>query len=80
MVKKKTKKKVVDVKSCGISDGFSCNIFCIKIAVIAFTLFILTVWPIVRVRLLNIHWGWYLGIMIVFGAIAMKRSCFCSKK
>lgn len=80
MAKKKTKKKVVESKFCGVSDGCSCNIFCIKMAVIAFTLFILTVWPVVRIRLLNIHWGWYLGIMIVFGAIAMKRSCFCYKK
>ncbi len=80
MAKKKAKKKPVESIKCATGNGDCCNLFCMKVAVIAFTLFILTVWPIVRVKLLNIHWGWYLGIMIIFGAIAMRKNCVCSKK
>ncbi len=80
MAKRRVAKKVAEEENCDMNGHCYCKIFSLKIAVIAFTLFLITVWPWLNGVLLSLHWGWYLGIMIVFGAGACMKNCWCCKK
>lgn len=37
----------------------------VKLAVIAFTLFLIVVWSGLHDLVIQAHWGWYLGAMVV---------------
>ena len=80
-VKKKVSGKSMEVdsmgKSCSI-NGCCCNLAMVKLASMAFILFLVTVWPAVGNGLLRVHWGWYLGATIIFAVLAMSKSC-CKK-
>jgi hypothetical protein len=43
-----------------------CDIAMIKLAVFAGALFLMTVWPAFAELVYRVHWGWYLGAMILF--------------
>lgn len=62
---KKWDKKVKKLKTCDIS--------LIKVAVVAFTLLLLSVLPQLNTFLMSIHWGWYLVIAILASYIPMKK-------
>ena len=47
----------------------------VKLSAMAFILFLITVWPAAMTLVHSIHWGWFLGATIIFGAIAMKNCC-----
>jgi hypothetical protein len=36
-------------------------------------LFLITVWPALLELVLRVHWGWYLGVAILFAIRPMKR-------
>ena len=84
MAKKKGVKKSMAKKSVMMDSSMSCN--CdrywgrgygmVKLASMAFILFLITVWPAAMNLVHRIHWGWFLGATILFGAIAMKRLCW----
>ena len=81
MVKKKksVKRKVakpMKMKVCDTSD--KCKIACMKFASMAFILFLITVWPAAMDLVHKIHWGWFLGAMILFAMGAMSKNC-CKK-
>jgi hypothetical protein len=65
--------KSYDVTKCG------CNMVFGKLSAMAFILFLVIVWPVIGNALLSLHWGWYLGITIVLGALA-TAGCGCRKK
>ena len=44
------------------------DISLIKLATTAGILFIITVWPAAMNLVNKIHWGWFLGAMVVFAA------------
>jgi len=54
-----------------------CNIGLMKLFVIAFVLFLITVWPALLTLVLKVHWGWYLAAAIVFAIIFYKKKCSC---
>lgn len=83
MAKKRVKKKVsrkpmksMD-KSCDMSNS-NCSVAMVKLASMAFILFLVTVWSAVGNALLSVHWGWYLGATIIFAGLAMSKNC-CKK-
>ncbi len=83
MVKRRrhAKKKMMnEEESCDMNHGCYCGMFFTKLAAMAFILFLVTVWPKFGSALLSVHWGWYLGAMIVFGGIGMSRYCCCKGK
>jgi hypothetical protein len=42
-----------------------CDMWCIKASTIAFTLFLLTVWPALHNFVMQAHWGWYLAATVI---------------
>jgi len=81
MAKRKVQKKTSEKNSCEANGYCCCKWFSVKISAMAFLLLLLVIWDWLRVKLLNLHWGWYLGIMLVFGAIAIgNKECWCHKK
>lgn len=70
MVKKETKEEC-----CNMHGHHGCKVFLIKIASMAFILFLITVWPWLNKILLGIHWGVYLGIVLFLMIVAMARCC-----
>ena len=44
------------------------DVILIKLASAASILFLITVWPAAMDLVHKIHWGWFLGAMVVFGA------------
>ena len=76
-VKKNSKKVSKKQASCDIDCN--CNIGSLKLASIAFTLFLVQVWPWLKGVAMSVHWGWYLATMIIFGACSMKKACWCKK-
>ena len=52
----------------------------VKLSVSAAVLFLMTAWPALRDLALSVHWGWYLGAMILFGLRPMKHFFGCCKK
>ena len=43
-----------------------CDVCLLKLASMAFILFLITVWPAAMELVHSIHWGWFLGATIVF--------------
>jgi hypothetical protein len=78
MVKKRSEKKMVKEESCDMHKHCSCCWISMKLAVIAFVLFLLTVWPWLNRVLLSVHWGIYLAIAIV--VLLLPMCCPCKKK
>ena len=62
---KKWDKKVKKLKTCDIG--------LIKLSVVAFTLFLITVWPELLNLILKVHWGWYLAIAIIAAYCPTKK-------
>ena len=48
-----------------------------KLSVVAFVLFLITVWPELLASILKVHWGWYLAIGIVLAIRPMTRFFGC---
>ena len=64
MAKKKVNKKLS--KKCSMKNIPMKYVPCIKLASIAFILFLIKVWPAAMNLVHKIHWGWFLGAMILF--------------
>lgn len=77
MVKKRSSAKP---KSCMFNVDCHCKIFLLKIAVIATVLFLMRIWPRLTISLLKVHWGWYLGIIILTTILLLPKTCWCGKK
>jgi len=73
--KKRVARKPVAMKGASMKCGGHNEMFLMKISIIAFVLFMMTVWPALNNLLMRIHWGWYLAIMVIFGFSAMKKHC-----
>lgn len=50
----------------------------VKLAVVAFTLFVLKIWPAAMDFVHKVDWKWFLGIGIIFALRPFVRSC-CKK-
>lgn len=48
-----------------------------KLSVVTFVLFLITVWPALLTLVLKVHWGWYLAVTIIFAAICCKKKHSC---
>lgn len=74
VAKKSAKKSVKRVAkkapaaSCMNMKYNACDIASLKIAVAAFVLFVLTIWPTALNLVMKVHWGWFLAIWVIFGA------------
>jgi len=44
-----------------------------KLSVVAFMLFLITVWPAFLNLAMKAHWGWYLAATIIFAWRPMRR-------
>jgi hypothetical protein len=80
MAKKRSTKKAVKEECCDIKTHHCCKVFLIKIASMAFLLFLMTVWTGLGRALLSVHWGVYLAIVIVLIIIHLASGCCCKKK
>lgn len=80
MVKRRKAHKAMKEEACCSTDSCGCHSFSGKLSAMAFILFLVLVWPTVGNALLSVHWGWYLGITVVLGTLAMAKSCWCRKK
>lgn len=78
MAKKRSENKAVKGECCDMKAHNCCKVFLIKIASMAFLLFLMTVWTGLGRALLSVHWGVYLAIVIVL-IIAHMSTC-CKKK
>jgi len=57
-----------------------CGDIClIKLGIVAAVLFLITVWPWLHTLVMSIHWGWYLGAVVIFALRPIKRACLCCK-
>jgi len=54
-----------------------CCVGMIKLSIIAFVLFLITVWPALLTLVLKVHWGWYLAAAIIFAIIFCKKKHGC---
>jgi len=83
-VKKKVSKKPVKSigSSCPICKSMdnrvkklnSCDITMIKLASMAFILFLITIWPVAMDFVHSVHWGWFLGATILLGLRPFVRA------
>jgi len=81
MVKKRGAKKVVEEgeeKCCSMYGQHGCKVFLVKIASMAFLLFLMTVWVGLSTALLSVHLGIYLGIVLLLMIFSMTK--YCKKK
>ena len=76
MAKKRSEKKMKEGEHC--EGNCHCRWISMKLAIIAFVLFLLTVWGGLRVMLLNVHWGIYLAITIL--VLLFPMFCPCRRK
>jgi hypothetical protein len=79
--KRSAKKEVEEEKCCSMYGQHGCKVFLVKIASMAFLLFLLTVprlgaW--LQKVLLGVHWGIYLAIVLLLMIFAMTK--YCKKK
>ena len=44
-----------------------------KLSTAAGILFLITVWPALHNLVMRLHWGWYLGAMVVFAIRPMNK-------
>jgi hypothetical protein len=72
MAKKRSDKKAEEGGHC------HCRHISMKLAIIAFMLFLMTVWPALGSALLSVHWGIYLAIMIL--VLIFPMFCPCRRK
>lgn len=56
-----------NVKTNSWTLGFS------KLSAMAFILFLLTIFPDAANKILDVHWGWFLGATILFWIIALRE-------
>jgi hypothetical protein len=80
MAKRKSLKKVIKEEEKEMDSMrmyYHWSFASMKIAVAAFVLFLLAVWPWLANGLLSVHWGIYLAIAIIFAIIPML---FCKKR
>jgi hypothetical protein len=80
MAKRKTQRKVAKEESCEYC-GCSCKWGMLKLASMAFILFLVTVWrrPVGN-WLIGVPWWVYLIILVVFGVAGMSRGCWCHRE
>jgi len=45
----------------------------INLSIAAFVLFVLNIWPAAMTWVAGVHWGWFLGAMIIFALRPFKR-------
>lgn len=64
----KLKKLDKKVKRFNISD-----IQLTKLSTMAFVLLVLNIWPGAMSWVERVHWGWFLGAMIIFGLRPIKK-------
>ena len=76
MPKKRSEKKVEKGEHC--EGHCMCCMASMKLAVVAFVLFLLTVWPWLNTVLLGVNWGIYLALTILL--IILPMFCRCRKK
>mgnify|MGYP006957795128 CR=1 FL=1 len=76
MAKKRSVKKEKAGESC--EGHCHCRWISMKLAIIAFLLFLLTIWPWLNRVLLGLHWGIYLGIIII--VLIFPMFCPCRRK
>ena len=84
MVKKKISRRIIEKKNfkmnCNCCGEMNCSSCCCgggrvwgKLHLIAFVLFLVTVWNGFKDVVMGIHWGWFLGATIIFGIIFHMR-------
>lgn len=71
-VKKKVSRKIVKKNECCSHGG---RMIFMKLSIISFVLFLITVWLGLMRLVHKIHWGWFLGAMIVFCLIGCRKRC-----
>ena len=49
------------------------DVYLIKLSSMSFILFLITVWPAAMTWVQSVHWGWFLGAMIVFMLRPFKK-------
>ena len=47
-----------------------------KLSTVAAVLFLLAIWPALLDVVLGVHWGWYLGAMIIFAIRPVRKVFF----
>ena len=75
MVKKKMAKKVLEENNCNSNMCSGHQVVSIKLASMAFILFLITVWPALMNLVQRIHWGWFLGATVLFGLGFFGKNC-----
>lgn len=75
MVKKRSVRSSVKKVDSKRSCKCSWNGFLTKIGSMAFILFLIKVWPWLNEVLLNVHWGIYLGIVVLIMIILGTKMC-----
>jgi len=74
MAKKRSVRSLIK-KESSVECKHSWNIFLMKIGSMAFILFLIKVWPWLNDVLLGIHWGIYLGIVILIMVALVSKNC-----
>jgi len=74
MAKKRSVRSSVK-KESSVVCKHNWNIFLMKIGSMAFILFLIKVWPWLNDVLLGIHWGIYLGIVILIMIVLGTKMC-----
>lgn len=46
----------------------------IMLSTAAFVLFVLVIWPAVMTWVASVHWGWFLGAMIILALRPIKKA------
>jgi hypothetical protein len=78
MAKKRSGKGTSKEECCTMYGHHGCKVFLVKLASMAFILFLMTVWDDLGDTLMSVHWGWYLGIVLLLMIFAMVK--YCRKK
>jgi hypothetical protein len=73
--KNREQKKSMKMEACATDENYKCKIVCVKLAAMAFILFLIQVWPAAMDLVHRIHWGWFLGAMVLFAMGACNKSC-----
>ena len=66
--------------ACNCCGEMNCSSCCCgggmwwkKLSIIAFILFLVTVWSGFNDVVMSVHWGWFLGVTIILGIISHIR-------
>lgn len=79
MAKRKTEKKANKKESCDCC-GCRCKWAMLKLACMAFILFLMTVWHSLGNALLSVPWWVYLILLVAFCLGGMSKGCWCHRK